>query len=98
MSARSGLGRSGWGQGACAGDYDNDGREDLYVTYYGQNRLFHNLGDGRFEDVTERASLLDPRTRWGTGCAFVDYDRDGRLDVFAANYIDLDLKTAPLPD
>jgi hypothetical protein len=97
-TARSGLAASGWGQGACAGDYDNDGREDLYVTYYGQNRLYHNLGEGRFEDVTERAGLLDPRTRWGTGCAFLDYDRDGRLDVFAANYIDLDLKTAPVPE
>jgi len=98
VTARSGLGRSGWGQGACVGDYDNDGREDLYVTYYGQNRLFRNEGDGRFADVTEKAGLLDPRTRWGTGCAFVDYDGDGRLDIFAANYIDLDLATAPLPE
>jgi hypothetical protein len=98
VTARSGLGASGWGQGVCAGDYDNDGHEDLYVTYYGQNRLYHNRGDGTFEDVTSRAGLLDKRTRWGTGCAFLDYDRDGKLDLLAANYIDLDLATAPTPD
>ncbi|HEX9186369.1 MAG TPA: CRTAC1 family protein, partial [Vicinamibacteria bacterium] len=89
---------TGWGQGACVGDYDNDGRDDLFVTYYGQNRLYHNEGGGQFEDVTAAAGLLSPRTRWGTGCAFLDYDRDGRLDLFAANYIDLDLATAPTPE
>jgi hypothetical protein len=88
----------GWGQGTCAGDYDNDGSEDLFVTYYGQNRLFRNTGAGRFEEVTDRAGLKDARMRWGTGCAFVDYDRDGRLDLFVANYIDMDLATAPTPD
>lgn len=88
----------GWGQGACAGDYDNDGHEDLLVTYYGQNRLFHNTGQRRFEEVTDPAGLRQARTRWGTGCAFVDYDRDGRLDLFVANYIDMDLATAPTPD
>jgi hypothetical protein len=98
VTARSGLAQSGWGQGVCAGDYDNDGREDLYVTYFGQNRLYHNRGDGAFEDVTARAGLTEKRTRWGTGCAFLDYDRDGKLDLLAANYIDLDLATAPTPD
>jgi enediyne biosynthesis protein E4 len=98
VTARSGLGASGWGQGVCAGDYDNDGFEDLFVTYYGQDRLYRNRGDGTFADVTAKAGMMARRTRWGVGCAFVDYDRDGRLDVFAANYIDLDLKTAPTPD
>jgi hypothetical protein len=98
VTARAGLAASGWGQGVCAGDYDNDGHEDLAVTYWGQNRLYHNRGDGTFEDVTARAGLASPRTRWGTGCAFLDYDRDGRLDLFVANYIDLDLATAPTPD
>ena len=97
VTARAGLGASGWGQAACVGDYDNDGREDLFVTYWGQNRLYHNAGDGRFDDVTSRAGLTQARRRWSTGCAFLDYDRDGRLDLFAANYIDLDLATTPLP-
>ncbi|HEX7087599.1 MAG TPA: CRTAC1 family protein [Vicinamibacterales bacterium] len=87
----------GWGQGACAGDIDNDGHTDLFVTYYGQNRLFRNTG-GRFEEITEAAGLTQTRTRWNTGCAFVDYDRDGRLDLFVANYIDLDLENAPTPE
>jgi hypothetical protein len=98
VTAKGGVGASGWGQGVCTGDYDNDGHEDLFVTYYGQNRLYHNRGDGTFEDVTAKAGVRDPRTRWGTGCAFLDYDRDGKLDLLAANYIDLDLKTAPTPD
>jgi hypothetical protein len=88
----------GWGQAACAGDYDNDGNIDLFVTYYGHNRLFHNTGRGRFEDVTDRSGVANAATRWGTGCAFVDYDRDGFLDLFIANYIDLDLATAPTPE
>jgi enediyne biosynthesis protein E4 len=69
----------------------------LFVTFWGQNRLFHNRGNGTFEDVTAAAGLIS-KTRWGAGCAFLDVDRDGRLDLFAANYIDLDLKTAPVPD
>ena len=97
VTARAGLAASGWGQGVCAGDYDNDGFEDLYVTYYGQSRLYRNRGDGTFEEVTARAGLAETRLRWGTGCAFLDFDRDGKLDLFVANYIDLDLKTAPLP-
>jgi len=87
VTRRAGLVASGWGQGACAGDYDNDGHEDLYVTYYGQSRLYRNRGDGAFQDVTAAAGMLDRGKRWGTGCAFLDYDRDGRLDLLAANYI-----------
>ena len=98
VTARAGLALTGWGQGACAGDYDNDGREDLFVTFFGTNRLFRNRGDGAFDDVTKRAGLDTSRTRWSAGCAFLDYDRNGKLDLFAANYIDLDLATAPVPE
>jgi hypothetical protein len=97
VTAAAGVGASGWGQGACVGDYDNDGQDDLFVTYYGQNRLYHNDGRRHFDDVTRKAGVAQPRTRWSTGCAFFDYDRDGRLDLFAANYIDLDLASAPTP-
>lgn len=91
--------RHGWGQGCCVGDYDNDGHDDLFVTYYGQNALYRNHGNGKFTDVTEEAGLLQhvPHPRWNTGCTFVDYDRDGHLDLFVANYVDFDLKTAPPP-
>jgi hypothetical protein len=91
---------TGWGQACCVGDYDNDGYDDLFVTYYGQNALYHNNGDGTFTDVTKRAGLIQPgpKTRWNTGCTWVDYDRDGHLDLFVANYVDFDLKTAPLPE
>ena len=98
MTAKAGLARSGWGQGCCVGDYDNDGHDDLFVSYYGQCSLFHNNGDGTFTDVTVKAGLTQTKTRWNSGCAFLDYDRDGHLDLFVANYIDLDLKTAPVPE
>jgi hypothetical protein len=98
VTAKAGLAAAGWGQGACAGDYDNDGDEDLYVSYWGQNRLYQNNGDRTFTDVTTRAGLIDARRRWGAGCAFLDYDRDGRLDLFVANYIDFDVRTAPVPE
>lgn len=97
----SGLERTGWGQGCCVGDFDNDGLDDLYVTYYGECSLFRNLGNGKFEDVARKAGVSTARAampRWSTGCAFVDYNKDGLLDLFVANYIDMDLKTAPKPE
>jgi hypothetical protein len=91
--------RTGWGQACCVGDYNNDGHDDLFVTYYGQNALYRNNGDGTFTDMTEKAGLIQPgpKTRWNTGCTFVDYDRDGNLDLFVANYVDLQLADWPLP-
>jgi hypothetical protein len=98
ITAKSGMTRSGWGQGCCVGDYDNDGLDDLFVSYYGQPILYKNHGDGTFTDVTAKAGLTQSKTRWTSGCAFLDYDRDGHLDLFVANYIDFDIKTAPLPE
>jgi enediyne biosynthesis protein E4 len=97
VAAGAGFQALGWAQGVCAGDYDNDGRPDLLVTYYGHNVLYRNRGDGTFEDVTERAHLPVSGIRYGSGCAFVDYDRDGYLDLFVANYVDLDLAATPHP-
>jgi len=98
VTAKAGLIHSGWGQGCCIGDYDNDGYDDLFVTYFGKNLLYHNNGDGTFTEVGAKAGVAGNGKRWNTGCAFVDYDRDGHLDLFVANYIDLDLATAPLPE
>ena len=92
-----GLTHSGWGQGVCAGDYDNDGFTDLFVTYWGQNVLYRNLGGRRFQDVTAQAHLTEERVRYNTGCAFIDYDNDGKLDLFVANYLNFDFKSTPKP-
>jgi hypothetical protein len=98
VTEKAGLVHSGWGQGVCIGDYDNDGWEDLFVSYFGKNVLYHNNGNGTFTEVSEKAGVAGNGKRWNTGCAFVDYDRDGHLDLFVANYIDLDLATAPVPE
>jgi hypothetical protein len=97
VTQKAGLTHTGWGQGVCVGDYDNDGSEDLYVTYYGKNVLYHNNRDGTFTDVSEKAGVRGSGKSWGNGCAFVDYNRDGRLDLMVANYVDFDLSTAPAP-
>ncbi|HEY1986654.1 MAG TPA: CRTAC1 family protein [Terracidiphilus sp.] len=97
VTQKAGLARSGWGQACCVGDYNNDGWNDLFVSYYGQNALFRNDG-GVFTEVTKEAGLLQDRLRWNSGCAFVDYDKDGHLDLFVGNYIDFDVKTAPAPE
>ena len=93
----SGLDRVAWSSGICAGDYDNDGRTDLVTTAYGTNAMYRNLGGGRFEDVTAKVGLPVTGRRWGSGCTFIDYDRDGRLDLFVSNYLVLELATAPEP-
>src|SRR5215467_284064 len=96
VTEKAGLMHTGWGQGVCVGDYDNDGFEDLYVTYYGKNVLYHNNGNGTFTDVSERAGVAGSKA-WSTGCAFVDYDRDGKLDLMVANYVDYESATAFAP-
>jgi enediyne biosynthesis protein E4 len=97
VTAKAGLTRAGWASAVTVGDYDNDGFEDLFITYYGQNVLYHNNGDGTFSDVTRRAGLLATATRYGSGCSWVDYDRDGRLDLFVANYLNTTLDKLPKP-
>jgi hypothetical protein len=95
VTQKANLHQSGWGQGVCVGDYDNDGHVDLFVSYWGQNQLYRNRGDGTFENVTKQANVLNRRDRWGTGCAFLDFDRDGYLDLFVANYVDFDIDFTP---
>ena len=97
VTQKAGVALTGWGQGVCAGDYDNDGFVDLFVTFWGHGVLLHNNGDGTFTDVTRKAGLWHDDVRWSTGCAFVDYDRDGRLDLFVANYVELDPANTPKP-
>jgi enediyne biosynthesis protein E4 len=97
ITARAGLQRVGWGQGVCVGDYDNDGHRDLFVTHYGQSLLYRNLGDATFQDVSEAAGIRVPGRRWDTGCTFVDYDRDGRLDLAVTSYLEFDQSKVPTP-
>jgi hypothetical protein len=97
VTGAAGLTASGWGQGACVGDYDNDGYDDLYVTAYGVNRLYHNEHNGTFREVAAQAGVAGTGKEWGTGCAFVDYDRDGRLDLLVANYVHFNLAKTPVP-
>jgi hypothetical protein len=97
VTEKAGLVSAGWAIGVCVGDYNNDGFEDLFLTYYGQNRLYRNNGNGTFTDVTEKAGLLQPGTHSGSGCTFVDYNRDGLLDLFVSNYLEGDLAGTPKP-
>ena len=97
VTEKAGLTHSGWGQGCCVGDYDNDGNEDLFVSYWGHNVLYHNNGDGTFTEVSEKAGVAGSGNSWGAGCCFLDYDRDGHLDLFVASYVNFDLNHAPKP-
>jgi len=97
VTAASGLDRTGWASSVCAGDWDGDGRLDLFLTYYGHNSLYRSLGGGRFEERTAAAGLAVDGIRWGSGCSFLDYDRDGDLDLFVANYLVFDVETAAAP-
>ena len=97
VTAQAGLIHAGWAVGVCVGDYNNDGFEDLFLTYFGQNRLYRNNGNGTFTDVTQQAGLGSAAVRFGSGCTFVDYNRDGWLDLFVSNYADVDLARMPTP-
>ena len=98
VTDKSGLGRTGWQTGVCVGDYDNDGWDDLFCCFWGHNILFHNNGDGTFTDVTHKSGLAQKKGRWGTGCSFLDYDRDGHLDLFVCNFVKLDPDKVPSAD
>ena len=97
VTKKAGLTHSGWGQACCVGDYDNDGFDDLFVTYWGQNVLYRNNGDGTFTNVSEKTGVAGSGTCWGAGCCFLDYDRDGHLDLFVASYVNFDPAKAPRP-
>jgi hypothetical protein len=90
VTAKAGLTRGGWASAVTVGDYNNDGFEDLFITYWGQNVLYRNNGDGTFTDVTKQAGLSHEGSRWGSGCTWVDYVRDGNVDLFFARYLEFD--------
>jgi enediyne biosynthesis protein E4 len=97
VTEKAGLKDVGWASGVCIGDYNNDGFEDIFCTYFGQNRLYRNNGDGTFTDVTKTAGLSNDQPRWGAGCSFLDYNRDGNLDLFVSNYVRFSFEHAPVP-
>ena len=97
VTAAAGVARNGWGSGVCRGDYDNDGRDDLYVTYWGPNALYRNAGNGRLEEMASKAGVAGPTEEWSTGCTFVDADRDGWLDLLVTSYVQFSLARAPQP-
>ncbi len=97
VTVAAGAGQRGWGNGVCAGDFDNNGFTDLFVTYRGPNVLLRNTGKGRFEEIADKAGVAGDGKTWHTGCTFLDYDRDGNLDLFVTSYLEFDLKKVGLP-
>ena len=97
VTMKAGLARQGWACGVAVADYNNDGFEDIFVSYWGQNVLYRNNGDGTFTDVTKEAGLVLPGRHWTTGCTFVDTNRDGHLDLFLSTYVDFDPARIPKP-
>ncbi|MYK08348.1 MAG: CRTAC1 family protein [Acidobacteriia bacterium] len=97
VTVSSGLGRSGWGSAVCAGDFDNSGTTDLFVAYWGSDALYRNNGDGTFSEIAAEAGVAGLPQQWSSGCTFVDYDRDGLLDLLVTQYQQFDLETAPPP-
>ena len=97
VTKKAGLEQAGWGNGVAAGDIDNDGWTDLYVTYWGPNLLYRNRGDGTFEEIGVKSGTAGPAREWSSGATFIDYDRDGRLDLLVTSYLEFDPATTPLP-
>lgn len=97
VTEKAGLHSLGWACGVCIGDYNNDGFDDIFCTRYGQNSLYRNNGDGTFKDVTKAAGLWSDEARYGAGCTFLDYDRDGHLDLFVSNYVGFSFESAGIP-
>jgi hypothetical protein len=96
VTEKAGLHAIGWANGVCVADYNNDGFDDIFCTYFGQNILYRNNGDGTFTDITKAAGLWNEQPRWGAGCAFLDYNRDGHLDLFVSNYVRFSFEHAPV--